>query len=292
MARTIQQIEDQITTTIQSDPVVNTNIDATSPSKTAEWSLWRYIVAVCINFLEQKFDIFKEELELIALRAVPGTAQWLQRQVLNFQYSATIPQVVILKDFYPTYDPVLPELRIIKRCSVKQQADRVVLVKVATIDTSGNLIPVPTIPFNSLKGYLSKIQFAGTKVTLITKNADRVYLQLDIYYDGEYVESTVKTNVILAVENYLATLPFDGVFSNSSLEDAIQKVAGVKDVVLKNVVTRQDTVLITDPGTVKLVQNYLEVKKDYETSAGYMIREDTATYKLEDGTNITMILAI
>lgn len=292
MARTIQQIEDQITTTIQSDPVVNTNIDATSPSKTAEWSLWRYIVAVCINFLEQKFDIFKEELELIALRAVPGTAQWLQRQVLNFQYSATIPQVVILKDFYPTYDPVLPELRIIKRCSVKQQADRVVLVKVATIDTSGNLIPVPTIPFNSLKGYLSKIQFAGTKVTLITKNADRVYLQLDIYYDGEYVESTVKTNVILAVENYLATLPFDGVFSNSSLEDSIQKVAGVKDVVLKNVITRQDTVLITDPGTVKLVQNYLEVKKDYETSAGYMIREDTATYKLEDGTNITMILAI
>jgi len=108
MARTIQQIEDQITTTIQSDPVINTNIDATSPSKTAEWSLWRYIVAVCINFLEQKFDIFKEELELIALRAVPGTAQWMQRQVLNFQYSATIPQVVILKDFYPTYDPVLP----------------------------------------------------------------------------------------------------------------------------------------------------------------------------------------
>ncbi len=292
MARTIQQIEDQITTTIQSDPVINTNIDATSPSKTAEWSLWRYIVAVCINFLEQKFDIFKEELELIALRAVPGTAQWMQRQVLNFQYSATIPQVVILKDFYPTYDPVLPELRIIKRCSVKQQADRVVLVKVATVDSIGNLIPVPTVPFNSLKGYLSKIQFAGTKVTLITKNADRVYLQLDIYYDGEYVESTVKTNVILAVENYLATLPFDGVFSNSSLEDSIQKVAGVKDVVLKNVITRQDTVLITDPGTVKLVQNYLEVKKDYETSAGYMIREDTATYKLEDGTNITMILAI
>jgi len=292
MARTIQQIEDQITTTIQSDPVINTNIDATSPSKTAEWSLWRYIVAVCINFLEQKFDIFKEELELIALRAVPGTAQWLQRQVLNFQYSATIPQVVILKDFYPTYDPVLPELRIIKRCSVKQQADRVVLVKVATVDSIGNLIPVPTVPFNSLKGYLSKIQFVGTKVTLLTKNADRVYLQLDIYYDGEYVESTVKTNVILAVENYLATLPFDGVFSNSSLEDSIQKVAGVKDVVLKNVVTRQDTVLITDPGTVKLVQNYLEVKKDYETSAGYMIREDTATYKLEDGTNITMILAI
>lgn len=292
MARTIQQIEDQITTTIQSDPVVNTHIDATSPSKTAEWSLWRYIVAVCINFLEQKFDIFKEELELIALRAVPGTAQWLQRQVLNFQYSATIPQVVILKDFYPTYDPVLPELRIIKRCSVKQQADRVVLVKVATVDAMGNLIPVPTVPFNSLKGYVSKIQFAGTKVTLLTKNADRVYLQLDIYYDGEYVESTVKTNVILAVENYLATLTFDGVFSNSSLEDAIQKVAGVKDVVLKNVITRQDTVLITDPGTVKLVQNYLEVKKDYETSAGYMIREDTATYKLEDGTNITMILAI
>lgn len=292
MARTIQQIEDQITTTIQSDPVINTNIDATSPSKTAEWSLWRYIVAVCINFLEQKFDIFKEELELIALRAVPGTAQWMQRQVLNFQYSATIPQVVILKDFYPTYDPVLPELRIIKRCSVKQQADRVVLVKVATVDAMGNLIPVPTVPFNSLKGYVSKIQFAGTKVTLLTKNADRVYLQLDIYYDGEYVESTVKTNVILAVENYLATLPFDGVFSNSSLEDAIQKVAGVKDVVLKNVITRQDIVLITDPGTVKLVQNYLEVKKDYETSAGYMIREDTATYKLEDGTNITMILAI
>lgn len=292
MARTIQQIEDQITTTIQSDPVINTNIDATSPSKTAEWSLWRYIVAVCINFLEQKFDIFKEELELIALRAVPGTAQWMQRQVLNFQYSATIPQVVILKDFYPTYDPVLPELRIIKRCSVKQQADRVVLVKVATVDSIGNLIPVPTVPFNSLKGYLSKIQFVGTKVTLLTKNADRVYLQLDIYYDGEYVESTVKTNVILAVENYLATLPFNDVFSNSSLEDAIQKVAGVKDVVLKNVVTRQDTVLITDPGTVKLVQNYLEVKKDYETSAGYMIREDTATYKLEDGTNITMILAI
>ena len=48
-------------------PMVNTHIDALKSIKNSRMGLWRYIVAVCINFLEQKFDIFKEELELIAL---------------------------------------------------------------------------------------------------------------------------------------------------------------------------------------------------------------------------------
>lgn len=293
MARTLQQILDEITNRIQTDPEVAPFIDVNTPSKVAEWKLWRYIVAVSIYLHEQLWDILKGELELIALRAVPGTAAWLQRQVLLFQYSLTTPQVVVLVDGYPTYNPILTELRIVKRCSVKQQIDRLVIVKVAKQDSMGNLIPLVMTELNSLKGYVAKIQFAGTKINVISLVSDKLYIQADIYYDGEYVDSVVKTNVILAVENYLATLSFDGVLSNSGLEDAMQSVAGVKDVVLRQVIARPDTTAITDPGTIKLIfPNYTEVKKDYETAAGYVIRENTATYKLEDGTNLNMILAV
>ena len=110
MARTLQQILDEITNRIKTDPEVAPYIDVDTPSKVAEWKLWRYIVAVCIYLHEQLWDILKGELELIALRAVPGTAAWLQRQVLLFQYSVTTPQVVVLIDGYPTYNLVLPEL--------------------------------------------------------------------------------------------------------------------------------------------------------------------------------------
>jgi len=293
MARPIQQIEDDITVIIENDPLVAPYIDTKSPSKTAQWKLWRRIVAVVTNTFEQLLDIFRDEMELIALRAVPGTAAWLQRKVLEFQYDAVTPQVVVIIDGYPTYNPVRPELRIVKRCSVKQQIDRLVIVKVAKQDTGGNLVPLTMTELNSLKGYVAKIQFAGTKINVISLVSDKLYIQADIYYDGEYVDSLVKTNVILAVENYLATIPFNGVLSNSGIEDAMQSVAGVKDVVLRQVIARPDTTAITDPGTIKLIfPNYTEVKKDYETAAGYVIRENTATYRLQDGINLDMKLSV
>ena len=57
MARTLQQILDEITNRIKTDPEVAPYIDVDTPSKVAEWKLWRYIVAVCIYLHEQIWDI-------------------------------------------------------------------------------------------------------------------------------------------------------------------------------------------------------------------------------------------
>lgn len=44
-----------------------------SSSKSAEWRLWTYVIAVCIHSFEIVLDVFKEEVDAQAYRITPGT---------------------------------------------------------------------------------------------------------------------------------------------------------------------------------------------------------------------------
>jgi hypothetical protein len=95
MARTIQEIQYEIILAVQSEPSLS---GLTSVSAVAIWKLWTRVVAASLETEEQLNDLFRAELEQIARDAVPGTAEWLQKRVLEFQYDALSPQVVQVID--------------------------------------------------------------------------------------------------------------------------------------------------------------------------------------------------
>jgi hypothetical protein len=265
MARSIAQIQSQMIADIQADPTLS---GLTSTSKRSIWQLWTYIFATGIFILESLIDVFKSEIETKLLSAAPASSAWLQYQIFKFQYSATVPQVLQIINYVPSYPTIDTTLRIISRCSVVTTLANQVLIKVATgsIPTALN-----SSQLSALQNYVQQIG-ATVSYTVTSSNADQIYIGATIYYQGQY-SAIISQNVILAINNYLASLPFDGQLKISDIEQSIRSIAGVNDCVLNNVLARAD--ITPFASATYLVQNNTWVSRTWKTIAGYIIPETT-----------------
>lgn len=274
MARTVSEIQQQMLDNIAADTTLSGLL--TSTSKRAIYRLYTYIVAVAINTLEQLIDIFTASVEATAAAASPATPTWLQAQILKFQYSATVPQVIQLINFAPAYPVVDETLRIISRCSVTTNLSNSVIIKTATGDTPAAL-SAPQL--SALQAYVNEIGIAGVIYSCISKTSDKLFVQANVYYQGQY-SAVISANVIAAIDAFLASIPFNGQMKISDLEEAISSVEGVNDIVLVNVKARDNDTVFASGNY--LVQNQQTIGRLWSTVAGYMVAEDTSGQTLSD----------
>jgi len=253
-----------------------------SPSTTAIFKLWKYIVATQMFLQETLWDIYKAALELTISKAAVGTSAWLQDKVLKFQYDATTPQVLSVgSDFSVNYTTVDTTKQIITRAAVNRTAQRTVLVKVAKSDPP---VALSGPELSSLNGYLDDICFAGVNYVATSLVSDKLYLKANVYYDGQY-SSTISDSVISAVNVYLAALPFNGKIKLSAIVDSIQTVTGVNDVVLEDVAVRADATAFASK--TYMVQGNTTLIPLYQLAAGYIIEETTASNTFTDTLTFT-----
>lgn len=266
MARSIAVIKQQIIDAKNAEPGLS---GLNSTSQTSLWNLWAFITAVAINLHEQLWDIFKSEVEDIAAKVVPGTAEWLRARVFEFQYEENNPQEINLIDFLPRYPTINPDLRIITNCSVSQSGNKV-LVKVAK-KVGTTLGPLSSNEIGALRTYIDKIKFSGTNIVASSTEADRIQVIANVFYNGQFSLEVMKSRVFDAIRNYFSSLSFDGVVYTAKIQDAIQAVPGVVDVVVINIVPRSaDQAAVAYNPESNFINKYL-------TSAGYVIPEDATT---------------
>ena len=129
MARTVQQIKQQMLDAKNADPTLSA---LTSTSQTAKWNLYYFIVASCIAIFEQLQDLFKADLEAIASTAAPSTPQWTRNKVLKFQTGDVAE--LNTSTFVIEYPTVNTANQILTRCAVITAPNRTVLIKVAKND--------------------------------------------------------------------------------------------------------------------------------------------------------------
>lgn len=232
------------------------------------------IMAININIFEQLQDAYKAELEDIAASAIPGTGEWIKEKVLEFQYDSSNAQYIQLIDLVPTYNSVDEDLRIISRVAVVENGNGRITVKVATGDTPG---PLDASQITALEEYLDIIVPAGPIITVSSLDSDKLYVDADIYYDGQFVDS-IQSDVEDAINAYLEDLDFDGVVLVSKIQDAIQAVTGVKDVVINQVKARKDATLFAS-ATV--------VSRQWTTVSGYIVEETTSGQTFGDSITYT-----
>jgi hypothetical protein len=270
MARSTTIIQQQILDNIAADATLGPML--TSTSKRAIYRLLAFIMAVAINVLEQLIDVFTTNVEAVAASAAPATEAWLQKQVLAFQYSDTNPQIIQYTAGGAPYYPVVDaSLQVVGRCSVTTTLANNVLIKVAT----GAPAALSASQLSALQAYVSPpngVGIAGINYTVTSGNADKLFVQANIYYQGQY-SAIIQANVIAAIAAYLAAIPFDGVVRVSDLEGAIKAVAGVNDVVFVTISARADSTAFGS-GTY-LVQSETIISRLWNTIAGYIIPETT-----------------
>ena len=275
MARTIEQIQASIITNIQSTP----ELSGLSGSNRAIWRLFSYVVAVAILLLEQIMDVFKAENETKISSATPNTSNWLTSKVFQFQYSATNPQIVQLNNLVASYPVIDASLQIISRCSVVTTLSNKVLIKVAKQEPP---VALSSGELSALQGYINTIGVAGVTYNCISQDADRVYVNADIFYEGQY-SATIQGTVVNAINIFLASLPFNGQLKISDLELAIRNTTGVNDVLIKDVKVRGESITFIN-GTF-LIQNKTTISRLFPTISGYIIEEDTTGYTFADSLN-------
>lgn len=282
MARTVNQIQQSIIDAVTADTTLGPAL--TSTSKRAIWRLWTFIVAAAIAMHEQLIDIFSANVEAVAAAAAPASYSWLQAQIFKFQYSTTTPQTVQFINFAPSYPIIDSTLQIITRCSVTTSLSNSVLIKVAKGATPG---PLSSPEITALTAYVNPpfgIGVAGINYIVSSKNPDQLYIQASIFYQGTY-SSVIQVNVINAINDYLAALPFNGQMKISDLEQAVRSVPGVNDVVLVNVSARPDATAFGS-GTF-LVQGNNVMSRLWNTVSGYIISEQTAGQGLTNSLTFT-----
>jgi hypothetical protein len=269
MARTIAQIQAQIIATKNAQPEL---AGLTSTSKRAIWNLWTFVIAACIAIFEQLLDSFLTQVETQVAQSAGASVLWLQAKMFQFQYDATTPQVIQLINTVPQYPVVDANKRIITACSVTSSLSNQVSIKVAK---SSPFVALATAELTAAQSYINTIGAAGITYNVISLNADKLYVQAQVYYQGQY-STVIQQNVIAAINSFLQNLSivnFNGSMKISDLEGAIRNVAGVNDVVLNNVKGRDDASSFANG--IDLVLNNTVISRQWNTIAGYIVQETT-----------------
>lgn len=232
-----------------------------SNSRVAIWRLWAYMTAVAIFALEGLFDLFTAEVTTIANNGIPGTAAWFVDRAKKWQYGHDL----VVVDFVPQYVTPSPTDQIITQAAA-QESGGVLFLKVAKQNnTTQQLEGLSNDELEAFKVYVSKIKFAGTRLSVSSFNADKLLLNTHIYYNGLLDRATVEAAALQSIENYLASLPFDGKVNVQALTDAIQATEGVQDIKWANI-TAQSSVSTTTVFDLSTGISH----RAYTTAAGYI----------------------
>lgn len=288
MARTLDAITTDIKVQIRTNASLNAfKFPEEGGSKVSVFNLFISTYAICMFTFETIMDQLKIDIQAIADSAPSGNAKWVQAQILKFQYG----DVIQLVNFVPTYPVIDTTKQIITQCAVKDAGNGVITIKVAK-GTVTPYSPLSAPELSALRDYYygtsssQGIGFAGVKAFFVSLNPDRLWVQANIFYLGQYGSTTVKAAVIAAINTYLGIFNqgnFDGRLYIIRLIDAIQAVPGVSRVVLTGLKGRAQTVAFGSGITIDF-QGY------YDTVAGHIISEDTGGQTLTDQITMTQEL--
>lgn len=283
MARTVEEINSFIVSTLVTNfGSIGITINPLIWSKRNMLRQICYTVAICQALLEQLQDLFMQKIESIADRSPAASPKWVQDKMFKFQYSATDPQVVQLINTIPDYPIVDTSLRIITACSVTSTLGNETQIKVAK---ETPFVALLTPELSAAQGYINTIGVAGINYVVVSLNSDKIYINADVYYQGQYA-AVIQASMISAIEAWfvkLATEQFNGNAEMSDLEGIMRAVPGVNDVVLQNVRGRADTDLFS--AGIDLVLGSAIIQRKWVTIAGYVGQETDSGHTFADSLN-------
>ena len=192
-----------------------------------------YAVAYAIWWVAQLFEAHKNEVNAELDKRLTPNKAWWRDKVLKFQFPNR--DLISETDKYDNTGLTaeqIEEFQVVKFCAVEDTRAKV-LLKVAKGE-AGSREPISTDEVSALDTYVYRIKPAGIDYEIINRQADKIFATIDIYYNALALTPTDKP-VETAFKEYVQTLPFNGLLSNTQLVDALQVVTGVVLVDVKSI---------------------------------------------------------
>lgn len=191
------------------------------------------IVTYAIFILEKLFDQHHTEVTQKIYEQKIGSLRWYRNKALDFQYGFDL-----LKDTDKfingdASEDIINQSKIVKYAAVTEaEQESRVIIKIAG-EQQGKLSPIDQVQQAAFDAYVDEIRFAGTNITVINFEPDRLYLTINIYRDPLVLDengvSILNGNIPVndALEEFMKELPFNGELTIQNLVDKLQVVEGV-----------------------------------------------------------------
>ncbi len=216
----------------------------TSTSKTAIWRLLLYICAFCAHSVEVLMDAFKADVRETVEKLRPHSARWYQEKARQFMMNKTLPEGSDTYDTTGMTDDQIAQAQVVKYAAVVEQ-DGEVIVKAAKGD-EGARLPLDSDELTALQGYMDEVKDAGVRLLCISGVGAAFACTLTVFYDPAMTAEAITAAVRAAVKGYVTTLPFNGLYTNMSLIDAVQAVDGVKIAELASATADEAVISVQD----------------------------------------------
>ena len=197
-------------------------------------SLILYVIAVGIYTVEALLCQHKREVDAKIDNMSVHRPRWYRDKVLSFLKGVSL---IADTDRYDTDSMSLADIekaRVVKYAAATESEDASILtIKVAT-ESNGELSPLDRETEEQLRAYIAEIKDAGVRIALVNQEADLFSCTIDVLYDPILTPAIVEENVRKTISAHIASLPFNGEYTNMALVDALQAVAGVRIVELRS----------------------------------------------------------
>lgn len=267
MARTKEEIFAAIKAKVTGNPVLSANL--TSTSEVSDWQLWCFIMSECIGDLEELFDLHRSDVVALIAEEKPHTLQWYVGKAIAYQHGDSLPDG---SDIYATVRDADDAARVVK-FAAGVEASTEVRIKVAK-GAVGSREALSGAELTGFTAYMKRVKDAGVRIRCTSGDPDNLQLKVNVYYDplvlagdGSRLDGSATTPVKDAVNNFLATLPFNGVMAYNALVAAGQAVEGVK--------VFEPTVCRANYGATPYVNIMSALPNTYVPDAGYLELDDT-----------------
>jgi hypothetical protein len=278
MARTIKEIQEQIMTSVQEDPVLAEKL--TSKSKAAIYRLWTFIVASAHYLLELMFDIHRSDMEALYENHHAHTLTWYEELSRAFLFGVKL--IPFTRDFDTSgmTEEQIDEARLITyaACSRENRLTGRIYVRIKVAKGTEDREPLNLSELKAFKSYIHTTQDAGVDLECESLPGDRIRMSWKIYYDpqilnaeGGRVDGQQDDVVIGAIRSYFVQLPFNGLYVPAYHVDYLQAIEGIRVPVIRS------AALSTDGG-----QQWTEVPEDgIRPEAGWCKFYDDAELEIE-----------
>ena len=238
MARSISDIKKEMTTAFAKERAV-VNAYGLDTRKTFDQqfsavsieSILFYVFAVAVWAVEVLFDKHATEVDKRIEQLEPHTLRWYVNKVKAFMYGYRLMED---SDQYNTSDMSetdIEKAQVVKY-AVATEDKTVVYIKVAGQTDNGKPCLLNKSQFAALKSYVNTIKDAGVSVQLRNEEADLIKISLVVYYDptlmnerGELSDGSKPVDE--AVQSVITNLPFNGIFRNTDLLEAVKAIPAV-----------------------------------------------------------------
>jgi hypothetical protein len=203
-------------------------------------AVFSWITAGAIYLYEKIVEDKKNEITAQIASEYPFSVAWYYNRAREFQRGYTL--VFDENTYRFSYPEIDESARIIKHVAVRQIiADGITKLKIYS--AKENKAMLTASEFEAFKAYMTQIGAAGTHFEFVPPTpVDQLRLKYTVYRDPQVLNSQGERlsgggrPVNEAIERYLDTIKYGGLFVRTKSVDAIQAADGVVDVLLDEII--------------------------------------------------------